>query len=158
MADRVRRCPYPYQHTPHEHVSVWGPAQCDGRPEAPAEPDGLPAGLLLKLTHAISRVLGDHPEHNRTDEHDHVVHEVTQAVLTALYELPPDRTDPEDTTAARLLAYRRELQHGRMHPDIVDELTKAAAGHLLAHDGLHVRPGQTPPTGVPSKPLPPEQT
>ncbi|MEU4920194.1 hypothetical protein AB0G29_12645 [Streptomyces parvus] len=61
------------------------------------------------------------------------------------------------TTAGLLLAYRKELQQGRMHPDTIDELTKIASQQLIANEGLRVRTEQIPPPGVPSKALPPEQ-
>jgi hypothetical protein len=83
---RERRCPYQYRHTPHEHQSGGAPAQCDGRPDAPQEPEGLPPGLLLKLTVAVSDVLDECPEHNTFAQHEHVVHEVVAAVLQRLQE------------------------------------------------------------------------
>lgn len=91
MTHRPRQCPYPYQHTPHEHTSGELPAQCDGRPDAPTEPEGLPPGMLLKLTNAISDVLDEHPEHNRNDEHEHVVNKVTTTALATLYGYTPHR-------------------------------------------------------------------
>lgn len=84
MTERLRQCPYPYRHAPHEHQAGWAPAQCDGRPGAPQEPKGLPPGILLKLTIAVSDILDEHPEHNTIDEHQHVVNQVVIAALKAM--------------------------------------------------------------------------
>lgn len=89
MPERLRQCPYPYRHAPHEHRAGWAPAQCDGPPDAPQEPAGLPPGLLLKLTIAVSDILDEHPEHNTIAEHEHVVHEITRAALSTLHGHTP---------------------------------------------------------------------
>lgn len=42
------------------------------------------------------------------------------------------------TTAQKLLAFRRELREGRMHPEIIDQLTRDVAHALVATEGLDV--------------------
>lgn len=60
-----------------------------------------PTGLREQLAAAISPVLDAHPEHNRTDEHEHVVSEIAAAVLAAVAaESPWLKATAEDLAAA----------------------------------------------------------
>lgn len=47
-------------------------------------PAPYPAGLREQIAAPIDRILGDWPEHNRTDEHDAVRNEITEAVLAVV--------------------------------------------------------------------------
>ena len=83
MTSRPRKCPYQHRHEPHTWTSGWQDAQCDGRPEAPQEPEGLPPELARDLTRRVSDILDEHPEHNTDAEHEHVVNQIVTTVLKA---------------------------------------------------------------------------
>ena len=59
-----------------------GAEQPDGPPST-ARPQ-LDSPTRERIASEVSRVLDDYPEHNRTDEHEHVVREITNAVQRAL--------------------------------------------------------------------------
>lgn len=92
MIHRPRECPYRYRHEPHTWTSGCADAQCSGRPGFPPEPIALPSGLRLRLTEEISKILDERPEHNRIDEHEDVVNEVTDAVLSVITQDSDDAT------------------------------------------------------------------
>ncbi|MFM9675798.1 hypothetical protein [Streptomyces brasiliscabiei] len=79
----------------------------------PASPS---AGLREQLAAPIDRILSDWPEHNRTDEHEAVRNEITEAVLAvipAATRIAADRARDSETTVQRVVdLYERWVKAG----------------------------------------------
>ncbi|WP_030685958.1 hypothetical protein [Streptomyces sp. NRRL B-1347] len=104
------------------------------------EPSTSP--LHDRLAAAISPVLDEHPEHNRTDEHEHVLNAITTAVLDVV--LPHSRLlhDTIRDAKEQLRATRtREQVLEHLHEENTRRHTAAIArvGELLAENAELVR-------------------
>jgi hypothetical protein len=79
-------------------------------------PAPYPAGLREQLAAPIDRILGDWPEHNRTDEHDAVRNELLEAVLAVIppaTRIAADRARNAETEVQRVVdLYERWVKAG----------------------------------------------
>ncbi|MBP5930170.1 hypothetical protein F3K39_19065 [Streptomyces sp. LBUM 1479] len=79
-------------------------------------PAPSPAGLREQLAAPIDRILGDWPEHNRTDEHEAVRNELLEAVLAvipAATRIAADRARNAEAEVQRVVdLYERWVKAG----------------------------------------------